>query len=132
MTLRRRTLAYLALLLVGMTAILYISLQRITISSFETVEHAQTVRQASSLHQYMLNRQDELFNKVRDWSSWTEMTDFVAGGGTDKAFIGDNLREVDLETNGISFMLMLDLQGDEVHWLSRIDNQPSTMLYGGR
>ncbi|MBK8023226.1 MAG: hypothetical protein IPK19_17815 [Chloroflexi bacterium] len=80
MTLRRRTLAYLALLLVGMTAILYISLQRITISSFETVEHAQTVRQASSLHQYLLNRQDELFNRIRDWSSWTEMADFVVGG----------------------------------------------------
>ncbi|MBL8134964.1 MAG: PAS domain S-box protein [Anaerolineae bacterium] len=116
MTLRRRTLVYLTLLLVGMIAILFAALQRITITSFEAVEREQIARHSASVRQELLELLDDTFARLRDWSSWTDMYRYVTAGIPDSEFAAENFTTDVLEYLDLSFMLVLDGDGAAVRW----------------
>ncbi|MCK6578639.1 MAG: ATP-binding protein [Anaerolineae bacterium] len=122
MTLRRRTLIYLTLLLVGMIAILFVALQRITITSFEAVEREQITRHGASIRQELLDMLDATFDRLRDWSSWTELYRFVSDGILDGEFAEENFTTDVLDYLDLTFMLVLDSEGAAYRWEPQVDS----------
>jgi len=126
MSLRRRTLLTMILLLIGMIVVLYFALQRIIVSSFETAERTHVTRDIRRAEAALERVLEDVYRGQVDWSSWTATYDYVTE--RDPAFAEENLTQISLDTLDLDFMMLLDSAGAEVNWLARPEYPSSALL----
>lgn len=114
MTLRRRTFTMMAVLLIVMTVILFIALQQIILTGFESVERSQAIRNVWRAQYALVEMRNKLLLGLQDWSSWDDAYEFALGNNP--TFIEDNVNQDVLSYLELDFMLVLDRSGDVRLW----------------
>jgi len=109
LTLRKQTLAAIAITLLGLLGVMYMASQRIILDGFVKVEEQDvcehTMRVASAFQQSV----EELDTVLADWAKWDETYQFA--GNDSPHYLVANLQEESLATIRLNVWLLLDLSG---------------------
>ncbi len=104
MTLRKKTLVIIGLLIASLLVILYIAAQVILVPNLLQLEAAQTRQSLDTIEKVLAKEFELLTSRVRDWSAWDDSYAFVQGQAED--YPDSNLTDpimADLNLNIILF-----------------------------
>ncbi len=113
MSLRRKTLLYTAVTLVGLILLLYIVLRMIIFGSYSTLEQQDTLRNLTRAQNSFQDNANALGLAVRDWSSWDDTYQFVQDGNVD--YVDVNLQDNTFRSLGINLMLFVNTSDEIVY-----------------
>lgn len=113
MSLRRKTLIFTTVTLVGLILLLYVVLRIIISDGYNTLERNITLRNLSRATNMLTDNVNALGLAVHDWSSWDDTYYFVQDSNA--SFIDNNLQDVTFRSLDINLMLFVNNANEIVY-----------------
>gem|GEM_PF-6721176 len=127
MTLRKKTLLTISLVLLLLFGALHLFLFRFLNKEYLALEQAQLDLNASRVQAIQEFLLESLSIKVTDWSYWDDAYDFVLD--VNSRFIESNLQHESLEALGVSVVAFYNDRSELVHAAQIIDQQRTAEVY---
>ncbi len=113
MTLRRKTLLSVGLLIITLTLVLYAFSRAIILRGFADLEAQQVAQAVAQVQNAFLPEQLPLQTLVRDWASWDDTYQFIVDRNPE--YIVANLEADTFSLYHLDVILYLDAQGSSVY-----------------
>ncbi|HZD57766.1 MAG TPA: HD domain-containing phosphohydrolase [Anaerolineales bacterium] len=112
MTLRKKTLAIVSVVVLGLILILYAISRSVLLDNFEKLEEQSTRRNVARVTDAIYADLSNMNNTAADWSAWDDTYAFVQGDLD--SYIEDNMMDETFENLGLNLMLFIDTGGRTV------------------
>jgi PAS domain S-box-containing protein len=113
MSLRKRTLLLVTLIIAGLVVALYLASQLIVLRGFEDEETRSAQRDVQRSQQFIATELDDMAGNVLDWSNWDSLYAFMLKN--DQDFRDANLTKSAFVDNQISVMLLVKNDGSVLY-----------------
>ena len=112
MTLRRKTLAIVSIVVLGLILILFTLSRSVLLDNFKNLEEQDTRKNVARVIDAIYADLSNLNNTAGDWSAWDDTYAFVQGELD--TYIEDNLMDATFENLGLNLMLFINDAGQVV------------------
>lgn len=112
MSLRKKTLILITILLVGLIGVLSVSLSFILLGSFTRLEEEDTQRNVQRVREAIDEEVNNLNEAVTDWADWDDTYNYVQG--KNPQFKSINLVESTFTGRKLNFFLIINNQGKQI------------------
>jgi PAS domain S-box-containing protein len=113
MTLRKKTLLIIGLMLIGLIAMLYAVSQTVFLDSFSKLEEQDTSQNVERALGALSDDISRLTSTVSDWAPWDDTYNFVED--LDESYVQNNLNDATIANLGINFVLFVNSSGQLVY-----------------
>ena len=113
MSLRKKTLLLITILLVGLIGVLSISLSFILLGSFSKLEEENTKRNVQRVREALNQEVNELNSSVSSWAQWDATYNYAQD--QNQAFKQTNLVDSSFTDEEINFLLIINKEGQKIY-----------------